>query len=230
MPWRQQVLKLAKMRKGIIPGDIYVFGIYSGASLMSICNYLVDNKIKICNIFGFDVFTGFPADPEEPAWQECWQEGNFNGVALWGMEPEQICSVIEKRVRQIFLDAGMDCNVKIFAGLVQDTLNDENLKEYNLKQCSYVDCDFDTYTPTKFALDYLVKKGLIGPNTIIGLDDAGGADFWWEFKHGETRAFKESIMDKNFNTELIFQSGNKESWCIKTNPHVQQAYVIKGNV
>lgn len=230
MPWRQHVLKLAKMRKGIIPGDIYAFGIYSGDSLMSICNYLVDNKIKVCNIFGFDVFRGMPHEPNEPCFQEAWKPGNFNGVDLWKMEPQEICNHLEKKVKDLFILNNQECpNVKIFPGLVEDTLIDSNMDQYNLKQCAYIDVDFDIYTPSKYALEYLFNKGLIKKNTIIGYDDWGGTPHL-NYEAGESRAHKEVFLDRNIDVELLFQSQSEREWCIQTNPHIQRAYVIKGNI
>lgn len=224
--YRNSLLNIAKQSYEVLPDcDIFQFGVYSGQSMEIIAEFYASNGIKVNNFLGYDVFTGFPADPEEPAWQDCWSDGHFDGTLLWKMQPEKICVHLEQKIRNIFLKYNQDCNVKIFAGLVEDTLNDENLSKLNLTQCSYVDCDFDIYTPTKFALDYLVKKNLIKSGTIVNYDDWGGSPHF-NYEHGESRAHKEVFMDNNIDTKLIFETGNPKDWCIKNNPHIQKGYIL----
>jgi len=225
--WRNELLRLVKRNYEFLNGDIYQFGVWSGDSMMLIATFFAENKIPVKNMWGFDVFTGFPLETAEPIFQDNWQPGNYNATETFGLTVEEIASRIESKVRKVFTDRGQDCNVKIITGLAEETVNDEFVKKYSPNNTIYVDMDFDIYSPSKHVLDFLVKSNLITPGTIIGYDDWGGTP-WINFEHGESRAHKEVFIDNNIDAQLIFHYGPDESqWHIKDNPHVQQGYLIK---
>ena len=72
--------------------------------------------------------------------QEYKKKYQFHSNSIKG-----IISEIEDRVRETLDNYGVTVTgeVKIFDGLVQDTLNSKTLEPYDLHRCSYVDVDFD---------------------------------------------------------------------------------------
>lgn len=227
MPWRQAMLEKAKSEHSILEnGDVYCFGIYSGQSLLSIASFYARNNIKVKNFICFDVFSGMPLETAEDIFQDAWQPGQFNGIKYWGMEIDEICHYVEKQVFKVFESYGQTTNIIILPGLVEETLVDSVMDQFELNQCSYVDVDFDIYSPSKYALKYLVNKGLIESGTIIGYDDWGGTP-WMNYENGESRAHKEVFIDNNIDTQLIFQLGDIKNWDIKNNPHIQVGFLVK---
>lgn len=225
--WRQELLRLVNSNYEFLEGDIYCCGVWTGDSMKQIATFFAQNKIPVQNMWGFDVFTGFPLETAEPIFQENWKPGNYNAVEYCKQTVEEICFTIERDVRKIFTDHGQDCNVKIISGLAEETVNESFLNKNKLNKCIYIDMDFDIYTPTKHVLDILVRYGIITCGSIIGFDDIGGTP-WANYEHGESRAYKEVFIDNNIDTQLIFHYGpDANNWHITNNPHVQWGVLVK---
>lgn len=192
-------------------GDVYQFGVFSGNSMVDIATGLAFTNRTIHNFFGFDVFTGMPPEENEELLNPAWGEGTFNiqeykkKYQFHSNSIKGIISEIEDRVRETLDNYGVTVTgeVKIFDGLVQDTLNSKTLEPYDLHRCSYVDVDFDLYYPSMFGLQYLVDQNIIGDNTVVGYDDWGGKPGFDTLSTGESRAHKEVFFDNDIEAQLI---------------------------
>ena len=145
-----------------------------------------------------------PKETEEPIFDPSWdpdiQPDAFNSVIRMNMNsPDECASHIQKNVQSSFTDS----NVSVVAGLIQDTLP----KQKNLKKSFYIDFDFDIYSPTKFAFNYLMENNLIVEGTIIGYDDWGGTPDSNIFKYGESRAHKEICDQWGLEVEKLYEVG-----------------------
>ena len=211
--WRSGLFRTLRDRNVSVldNGDVYQFGVFSGNSMVDIAHgYCYMNK-TINNFFGYDVFTGMPPEENEELLNDDWAEGTFNiddhkhKFELESTNVEGIIDEIENRVRAVFdqYNVTITGEVKIFNGLVQDTLNIENLSKYDLRQASYVDVDFDLYYPSKFGLEFLFNQSIIGDNTIVGYDDWGGKPGFDNLSTGESRAHKEVFFDNDIEAQMI---------------------------
>ena len=224
MGWRSSLLNLAFNNYNIFTKDqlkdfdIYQFGVLDGDSMYEISGILSGNRIPFNTFYGFDVFSGMPKETEEPIFDPSWdpdiQPDAFNSVIRMNMKsPDECASHIQKNVQSSFTDS----NVSVVAGLVQDTLP----KQKNLKKAFYVDFDFDIYSPTKFAFNYLMENNLIVEGTFIGYDDWGGTPDSDTFKYGESRAHKEICdkwglkIQKLYEIGVGYPSGIQNLWIVK---------------
>lgn len=185
-------------------GDVYQFGVWDGFS-MQVLGALVNSLgYPSVNFYGFDVFTGMPVETDE-FYAQRDEPGYFNLLKEFGVsEVEQAVELLKQGIKT---DLPKDSELLITIGLVQDTLKD--FKSPN-KPALYVDMDMDIYSPTKFALDYLVKNGIIVEGTILGYDDWGQNYPNYDiYVCGESRAHKEVCEAFEIECDLLFETGNK---------------------
>jgi len=201
-------------------GDVYQFGVFDGSSMRILAQELCNLGIVVHNFFGFDVFTGMPPEEGEELMNDDWVEGNFNLVKhgkRFGIKSDNVDDIvieIEKSIEEVFFRNNMPIpNVRIFAGLVQDTLTQELLSNFNVKEASYIDVDFDLYCSSKYGLEELLRRNVISRNTIIGYDDWGGKPGYNKFASGESRAHKEVFADNDINTNLLFHTAAGAGSC-----------------
>jgi len=199
--WRGTLLPDAFL-SGLTGSDlgVYQFGVFSGDSMFNIGNIIHLTGTKIDHMLGFDVFTGMPKELAEPIFQDAWNPDimpdYFNALIKYEFNSaKEYAEHMEARLRAAF----PDFETIIFDGLVEEIL--PNI-ESPLPKAFYVDCDFDIYTPTKFGLDFLIKKGLIVPGTLIGYDDWGGTPHD-EFQYGESRAHREIIEENGMVMTML---------------------------
>ena len=201
-------------------GDVYQFGVFDGSSMRVIAQELCNLNIPINNFFGFDVFTGMPEEEGEELMNEDWAPGNFNLVKhgkRFGIKSDNVDDIvqeIEKSIENIFFINNMPIpNVRIFAGLVQETLTEDLLQHFTIKEASYVDVDFDLYSSSKYGLSELLRHNIITRDTLVGYDDWGGKPGYNKFETGESRAHQEVFEANNINTNLIFHTAAGEGSC-----------------
>jgi len=116
-------------------------------------------------VYGFDVFTGLPED-----WRTGFGEGSFRRADL-------------PKVNE---------NVRLIAGLFEDTL-DDFLKDKRIK-ASLIHIDCDLYSGTKTILTKL--DSLITSGTVIVFDEYFNYPGW---EHHEFKAFSEYVAFKGVN-------------------------------
>ena len=199
--------------------DIYQFGVFNGNSMVELAGILINLDLKLNCFYGFDVFTGMPKETAEPIFQESWDPDimpdAFNVLLKLNMDsPENVAEHIEKEVKFIFQSSKNPTNVKIIAGLVEETMK----KNINYKPAFYVDFDLDIYSPTRYAFEFLAKNNLIVPGTIIGYDDWGGTPHQ-NYEHGESRAHKEVSDLYGINMTKIYEGGQGL-------PHLQTVWIV----
>ena len=156
-------------------GDILEFGVCHGTSIILMYKTLAETDLNHIRLFGFDSFEGLPDDTEGE-----WEEGLY--------------SADYQRVKDHIKSSGVDCSrVILIKGFYENSLNDEVLKQYNLKKASLIMIDCDLYSSSKEALNFCVP--LILDETIIIFDD-------WnphaQENKGEKRAFDEFLAENPF--------------------------------
>jgi hypothetical protein len=83
-------------------------------------------------------------------------------------------------------------NVQLIKGWVQETLQDF-LNAHPGEPISFIHCDMDTYTPTKFALEIVKDRCVRG--TVILFDELYGYPNW---RRHEYRALMEVFSEDEF--------------------------------
>jgi hypothetical protein len=189
--------------------DVYEFGVFTGDSMKEIASILSKHKIQVNSFYGFDVFTGMPKETAEklPVEQTSWdpdiEPDAFNALKRLGLGTIDECvDKISQEVINIFSRNNNKSPVKIFPGLVQETIQSNH---GNFKPAFYVDFDMDIYSPTKYAFDYLAKNNLIVKGTIIGYDDWGGTTGYKEMLDGESRSHREIVEEYGFEIRELFE-------------------------
>ena len=227
MGWRKSYLDIVIndynifSKEELMHMDVYQFGVFTGDSMKEIASILCKHKIELCYFYGFDVFTGMPKETAEPIAQPSWdpdiEPDAFDAVKKLELNsPEECANKITREVENIFSRNNNTSAVKIFPGLVEETLS----KQKDLAPAFYVDFDLDIYSPTKHAFDYLAKNNLIVKGTIIGYDDWGGTPGYQEMLDGESRAHREIVEQYGFKINKIFEIGQGF-------PNVQSIWVVE---
>lgn len=142
------------------------FGVYKGAGLSLFANEL---KAIEAQVYGFDSFEGIEED---------WT-GNHNGrpagsYSLRGKAPK------------------IDTNAHLCEGLIQETL-DGFLEEHQGKIVAFAHMDFDTYTPTEYALRKIMPR--LTKGSILLFDELYGYPGW---KDHEYKALTETIPSSSY--------------------------------
>jgi hypothetical protein len=222
--WRNVLLPEAVVQSKLDSKStaFYQLGVFSGNSMRQ--NYRIFRYLNkaLAAGYGFDVFTGMPKETAEPIWQDSWNPDinpdDFNIISNSNLDKYMISSV-DDHVNILKLDLygiSPETETNIFVGLVEDTLPPLD----NLLPAFYIDVDFDIYSPTKFALETLIEKELIIPETLIGYDDWGGTPDFNDFKYGESRAHKEIVEEFGISMKRLGQVGNEF-------PHVQTLWRVE---
>ncbi|WP_170827096.1 class I SAM-dependent methyltransferase [Magnetovibrio blakemorei] len=141
-------------------GLILEFGVFKGSSIRQFAKNL-SSKNDQRTIVGFDSFEGL---------EEAWT-GQVGGL--------------KSKFSTLGVMPSVPSNVHLLKGLVQDTLP-KYLETVPNEQVAFIHCDLDTYTPTKFVLEYLKDRCVSG--TVILFDELYGYPNW---RHHEYRALME---------------------------------------
>ena len=201
---------------------IYQFGVFSGYSMVILAEIFSKVGLEFGSFYGFDPFTGMPLETAEPLFQDCWDPrilpDAFNAVkTLNKQNTTEVIADITDRVKTTFNRYQKNTQIEIFEGFCQDTLV---RNKHRLKPAAYVDFDMDIYTPTKFALKFLLENKLIIRGTLIGYDDWGGTPDYETFKYGESRAHNEICNEMGVKMTKISEFGN----CF---PHVHNLWIVE---
>ena len=195
-------------------GNTYIcFGVMTGSSMIEILQYKNATCKPFDKVFGFDSFCGLSEEFFDPFNEKEWVAGTFSIAKKLNTTPEEACRIIHEKVSE------HHGNVVFIPGFVQDTINDELLEKYDFGKVSYIECDFDIYSPTYIGLDWLFRNRLVANNAVIYLDDyrySENSDMI--FKMGESLAWKQIIEKYNISVEKL--------WILGSYPHVSAAYRI----
>lgn len=148
-------------------GLILEFGVYTGSSTRLFAKNLTDRNDSR-TVFGFDSFEGLEED-----WTG--QVGVFKTKFSTGGKLPDVPD-----------------NVQLIKGWVQETLQDF-LDAHPDEPISFIHCDMDTYTPTKFALEVVKDRCVSG--TVILFDELYGYPNW---RRHEYRALMEVFGEDEF--------------------------------
>jgi len=149
-------------------GLILEFGVYTGSSIRLFAKNLTDRNDSR-TVFGFDSFEGLE---EDWSGQVGAQKSKFS---TGGKLPD------------------VPSNVQLIKGWVQEALQDF-LDTHPDKPISFIHCDMDTYTPTKFALETVKDRCVRG--TVILFDELIGYPNW---RRHEYRALTEVFSEDEFD-------------------------------
>jgi O-methyltransferase len=181
-----------------IAGDYLEFGVFRGTSFIMSNKLSQEFNIKNMRFFAFDSFEGLP---------------NSEGNVL--TKGELSCS--EKLFKKILRKAGINLNnVFTIKGFYSNSLNEETIKNYNIKKASIVHIDCDLYTSTRDVLNFI--ESIIFSGTIIIFDD------WDIFKYedienmGERKAFREWKMRDFFDDFCDFGGGGRRAFIMREKP------------
>jgi hypothetical protein len=229
MGWRNSLFSVFNdynnfSREELSEMDAYQFGVLEGQSMCELSYLFVKNRIELNSFNGFDTFTGMPKETAEPVFQDSWDPDidpdTFNTVKRLGVDSVETCvNLVKEKVEKTFINSNFKTDIKLFSGLVENTLN-ENFQKSDFKKAFYVDFDMDIYSPTKYAFNFLMENDLIIPGTIIGYDDWGGTPDYDKFRYGESRAHKEIVDQWGLKVTKLFEIGDSF-------PHVQNAWIVE---
>lgn len=164
-----------------LPGDIFEFGVYKGASLIRFATFrdtLENNYSR--KIFGFDVFGEFPKINISMK-EDLEFINKFENQGGDGLTVDQVHDLIKFK--------GFE-NIELIKGNVFDTLI-PFLNENPEVRISLLHLDMDVKEPTDYVLDLLYEK--LVPGGLIVFDDYGTVA-------GETMAVDNFV--KNYNLKL----------------------------
>lgn len=141
--------------------DIYEFGVYKGASLQKISEFVNYNFREDFDkhplIYGFDSFKGLPKEQDDLSVFEKFSEGSYNA----SKDSDTPALDIYKNV--------------FYSGLhiIQKSFDELNIsdKYTMMRPALLVHIDCDIYTSTKQALLWLFDNDLIAKNTLIAYDE-----------------------------------------------------------
>jgi len=180
--------------KGDDIGDYLEFGVFNGASLISMNKVCKELGVKDTRFIGFDSFEGLPANAT----------GEDNGVWSKGMYS---CS-FEEFQRCLSQEHIASDEVTLVKGWYQDTLNQNTRNTLQLENIGIIFIDCDTYSSSKTVLDFVAP--LLTQPVIICFDD-------WKLNDldiqglGEYKAFNE-FLEKNIQlSETPIKSYNRKS-------------------
>jgi len=213
MAFREAALDMAKVNPELSDLDIYEFGIWQGASAISIANILESHNVRCNMMYGFDSFEGLPSYDAD-AWlpnerdSDLWDEKLFD-LTTSGQSVQDVIDRIQTKLE--FSPTPM----KFIPGYYETSLKDELVSRHEMKPAVYIDIDVDLYKSTILALDFLFRNNLIQVGTLIGYHDWGGLK---EFTGGESLAHKELMKKFHVTCEEVFTKGRQ--------PNIQKIFRV----
>ena len=154
-------------------GDYLEFGVCHGTSMICVHQQLIEARATNARLIGFDSFAGLPEDMEG-----CWVKGDFNSDLDY--------------TTHLMTEAGVDWSrTLLIPGWFSDTLNEETIREYEIRRVSIANIDCDIYSAAKEALDFCGP--LLDELAIVNFDDWNPSA---QLNKGEKRAFDE-FLDEN---------------------------------
>ncbi|MAF25447.1 hypothetical protein CL634_07725 [bacterium] len=199
---------------------VYQFGVFTGKSICEIHRNFKETNKNIDIIYGFDSFEGLPEctnqerkEAIEKHGEYQWKAGDFNSHEWHGVDDA-------RQHLEIVFEKYLDREIKLIEGWFENTLNENTIKEYDLKPALFVDIDVDIYSSCYEVLDFLFKYGIAVPGTTLGFDDWGGTPSWKLLDDGNPRAFKEIIEKYKLTIDHVVRVGDAY-------PHVANVFLVR---
>ena len=181
--WRFEILRFAERGGTVVPGSVYVFGVYNGRTVK-----LLRQLFPSSPTWGFDSFRGLPEDTDpEPTRIEV-QPGAYltahtavtlrQSILTDESNPRRIWSG-KKRQTELQLRGAMadwggmvvpTGQLELEEGWFKDILTDETAALHRARSAAYVDMDVNLYNSTFQALDWMFGHGLVQKGTLIGYE------------------------------------------------------------
>ena len=173
-------------------GDIYEFGVNTGAAMAAMAKLLGPPGVFRGTMWGFDSFQGIPkVDSAELAVKE-WGEGAYSAADATGIHVySKLSSYLKGRIKYD--------KVEFIRGYFNETLTDELVKSHNFRPAFLIDVDVDIYSSAYQVLDWVFKNKIAVVGTYIHYDDWGAPTPEWS--GGEALAHKQ-IADK-YSVECV---------------------------
>lgn len=183
--WRFEILRFAERGGIVLPGSVYVFGVYNGRSTKLLRQFFPSSAT-----WGFDSFKGLPEETDpEPTRLEHIRPGTYhthhsektlresifadesNPRRNWSGKKREA----ESHLRQSMVDWGgvvVPTGDLVFeAGWFKDTFAEPRLAtSRGMEPAAYIDMDVTLYSSTFEALDWMFSSGLVQNGTLIGYD------------------------------------------------------------
>ena len=154
------VKSFKRLKEQEIIGDYYEFGVGSGFSLWFSYYLSIEYCLENISFWGFDSFEGFPnptgIDKKVSMTGAYFTKGSF-AFSL---------NLVKKNLRKYNCDMN---RIHLIKGYYNKILNDDFLKEYNLKKASIILIDCDMYQSTLEVLNFIPK--ILSKKTIVLFDD-----------------------------------------------------------
>lgn len=178
------------------PGDIYVFGVWSGASIKSNLDYLKSRQIPYDKVFGFDSFEGLPREWAGIPYLRLFKKGEYSSEKLYGVEKARTIEIIEKGIN--------NSKLRLIPGWFKDTLTADLVEKEAMGVASFVEIDVDLYGSTMEVLRFLFSNKLMKSGTVIYFDDWGAMG---QNEGGEALAWNKVIRWLGLKVREIFSCG-----------------------
>ncbi len=187
-------IEILKDTKGDKIGDYLEFGVFNGSSLSSMYAAAQNSNLDSMRFFGFDAFEGLPAGAENED-AGVWKKG------FYACSFEQMHECLQRK--------NIDPQkINWIKGWYKDTLNDQTIKQFDLKNIGIVFIDCDTYSSSKAALDFIGP--LLTKEAIICFDDWKLNDL--DLKSmGEYQSFNEFLENNSHLQAQEIKSYNRKS-------------------
>ena len=186
------------------PGDIYLFGVWSGVSAKLVSDYLAERQIPYDSMFGFDSFIGLPEEQEGVPRHQGHDPGKYSSTELYRKSLAETIKLIEEGVG--------NPKLKLIQGFYDKVLDENLVKRERMQVASFVDIDVDLYLSSVEVLTFLFKNKLVGRGTTVYFDDWGATE---EYKGGESLAWKQMTDSFNVRYEHIYTMGDKRPYVSK---------------
>lgn len=189
-----------------LPGDIVELGVYRGAFLMSMANFLEIRNMgdRQKQVIGFDNFKGLSSLDEKDGKQD-----PHVGKVLSGYDSSVFKEILEDAIAVFDKDRFIPYKPRIILveGDIEETVP-RFVEEKPGLRISLLHFDCDTYRPTKVGLEVLWPR--VVPGGIVLFDEYGIRP--WE---GESKAVDEYFAGKRVSIRRLDWAPNPGGYIIK---------------
>ncbi len=183
--WRFEILRFAERGGTVLPGSIYVFGLFNGRSTKLLRQFFPSSAT-----WGFDSFAGLPEETDpEPTRMEHHTPGTYRSIhndytlresifadesnprRTWSGKKREAESQLRNSMAEwggMVIPTG---NLVFEAGWFEDTFDDQRLAaKRGMEPAAYIDMDVTLYSSTFKSLDWMFSSGLVQKGTLIGYE------------------------------------------------------------
>lgn len=178
---------------------MYIFGVFTGASLRTTLRALKQAGVTHRNTWGFDSFRGLP--DENIQYRKAagaWVTGQFSTSRLFGANvgPAEAAAALQRRLVAEGVPGAE--RVAFVEGFYNESLTPRLASARGMAPALYVDLDVDLYTSTRSALCWLLDRRLLPKGATVYYDDWGAGG-----ETGQKRAHRECIGEHGANATEV---------------------------